>query len=461
MVDNSPAILVVDDELDVRSSLGRILRMEHYAVEEACSLAELRARDDLDQFVCIILDRKLPDGMSDDVLAELSERAPDTAVLIITGYTDLEGTLSALRHGAEDYLIKPVNPESLRASLRRQVRLREMKTALRESEARHRGILETVPVGILTLDEGGTIESVNPAIETIFGFTAEELMDHSIHTMLASSHRDKWQRCFQANIGNDTDKSGQQELMARKKGGEKFPVAVTLSSVQLPGKRVVTVIVEDITARKQLEKEVLKASEEERHRIAQDLHDGLASHFTGVSLMSRMLASQVDAEQVAIANQIGDLIDDGVHQTRTVARGLYPVEDHPEGLMNSLSQLATRFRNDLKIDCRFDCSPPVYVEDNETATHLYRIAQEAANNALRHGKAEQIIIELTQSEEELTLIIRDNGQGVAESDSDRPKGIGLRTMAYRAGLLQGTFLITPCSGGGTEVVCVIPSKLSS
>ena len=461
MADVSPSILIVDDEADVRSSLKRILRLDHYIVEEVATLEALLGRDDLDSFRCIILDRKLPDGTSDEVLPILKERAPETDILVVTGYTDLEGTLAALRHGAEDYLIKPVNPDDLRASLRRLVQMRVMKTALEESEARHRGILEAAPVGILTLDEQGIIESVNPAIERIFEFSAEELITRPMSTLAASSHSERWQRCFESVTGKQAVENTGQELMARKKGGRAFPVAATFSPVELPDKSVVTVIIEDITKRKELEKDVLRASEEERHRIAQDLHDGLASHFTGVSLISRMLAEQVEPKHVATVNQIGDLIDEGVHQTRTVARGLYPVEDDPEGLMNSLSQFAARLRRDLKVDCRFECAIPVLVDDNVTATHLYRIAQEAVNNSLRHGNAEKIIIELTEVDHELTLRIKDNGSGLKEVDSDRSSGIGLRTMAYRCGLLQGTCKVHPHCEGGTEVMCVVPVPCAS
>lgn len=453
---SAASILIVDDEVDVRSSLKRVLRLDKYEVSEEGSLGDLLARDDLKSFQCIILDRKLPDGTSDEVLPELKERAPDADVLIVTGYTDLQGTLAALRHGAEDYLIKPVNPDDLRASLRRLFQMRAMKTALQESEARHRGILETAPIGILTLDEKRDVESANPAIEAIFGFADNELIGHSMDALLATSHRSGFLESFQAVMSEGRSGSASREMMARRKGGQAFPIAATLSCVGLPNKRVGAVIIEDITERKQLEKDVLKASEEEGHRIAQDLHDGLASHLAGVGLLCKMVGDSVEAPHAATVNQISTLIDEGIQQTRAVARGLYPVEDEPEGLMNSLGLFAAQWRHDLKIDCRFECAEPVLVQDNVMATHLYRIAQEAVNNAVRHAKAEVITIELTERDSEFKLCIRDNGVGLADTPSKRSNGIGLRTMSYRAGLLQGTLEIGRGGEGGTEVKCLIP-----
>lgn len=131
--------------------------------------------------------------------------------------------------------------------------------------------------------------------------------------------------------------------------------------------------------------------------------------------------------------------------------------------MNSLARIASQLRRDLKVDCRFECAVPVLIEDNAMAPHLYRIAQEAVNNALRHGKAEQVVIELKQlPDDQLLLRVEDNGVGVVNGHGEvargRAKGLGLRSMAYRAGLLHGSFHFSPRQKGGVEVTCVVPYK---
>ncbi len=449
-------VLVVDDEADVRSSLRRILKLDGYEVSEAGSVGEMLALDNLEAYHCIILDRKLPDGSADEVLPALKERTPDADILIVTGYTDLQGTLSALRHGAEDYLIKPVDPDDLRTSIRRLTQLRRMRSALQESEARYRGMLETVPVGVLTMDADGRVESANPAVEAITGYRPEDLIGDAASRLIAPTHQEHWQDLLAQ------DNSGEarigRELMARRKSGDIYPVAVTVGKAMLPNGTLNTVILEDITGRKQLERDVLRASEDEKHRIAQDLHDGLASHLTGVSLLCQMLTEGDEGPHTAMARQISDLIEEGIHQARTVARGLYPVEDHAEGLMDALGKFAERIRADLKLDCRFDCPEPVLVADNGVATHLYRIAQEATNNAIRHANASQIAISLKQDGDQIVLRIRDNGTGIRDQrpSQGQSKGIGLRTMAYRAGLLRGTLEIAPAAPEGTVVRCAAP-----
>lgn len=130
----APRLLVVDDEPDMLRSLRRILRLDGYQVETATSIAELFARSNLDNFSAIILDRTLPDGTSDEVLPRLKERAPRAAVIMTTGYTDLDGTLIALRNGAEDYLIKPINPDALRATLRQIIEKQRLQAQLVERE---------------------------------------------------------------------------------------------------------------------------------------------------------------------------------------------------------------------------------------------------------------------------------------------------------------------------------------
>lgn len=124
------AILIVDDEPDMVSGLRRVLSLDNYHVETAGSIAEMLNRSDLSHFLAILLDRKLPDGYAEDVLPQLIASAPDSAVIIVTGYADLDSTIAALRNGASDYLLKPVNPNAMRACL---ARLSQLKQAERRA----------------------------------------------------------------------------------------------------------------------------------------------------------------------------------------------------------------------------------------------------------------------------------------------------------------------------------------
>lgn len=127
-------VLVIEDDLDTQANLHDILELDGYTVDAATSLKQALARANLSEYAVILLDRQLPDGRADAVLPRIKELAPETAVIIVTGHADLDGTINALRHGAMDYLLKPVNPDLLRASLARIAQIREAERRAMQAE---------------------------------------------------------------------------------------------------------------------------------------------------------------------------------------------------------------------------------------------------------------------------------------------------------------------------------------
>jgi signal transduction histidine kinase len=149
------------------------------------------------------------------------------------------------------------------------------------------------------------------------------------------------------------------------------------------------------------------------------------------------------------------VLDKAIGQTRSLARGLHPVKPEPNGLMSALQELASQTKTLFNVDCRFTCRQPVLIEDSTTATHLYRIAQEAVTNAIKHGKPGLIQISLTQTPGRINLAVKDNGVGL-RSRRGKHRGMGLRIMHYRAGTIGGSLAIRKATGGGTTVVCSVP-----
>jgi signal transduction histidine kinase len=214
----------------------------------------------------------------------------------------------------------------------------------------------------------------------------------------------------------------------------------------------------DITERKRLEAEILKISEQQQQRIGQDLHDGICQQMAGIELMSQVLQQNLAEKSRAAADQaalIGERVRDTISETRRLARGLCPVVLESEGLMAALSELAASTERATKGRCRFQCKTPVLIGDHAVATHLYRIAQEAVSNALRHGHGSRIDILLSSTPGHLALTVRDNGVGLPE-DALRRNGMGLRVMSYRAGMIGGTLAVQRAGRkGGTTVVCSV------
>jgi signal transduction histidine kinase len=209
---------------------------------------------------------------------------------------------------------------------------------------------------------------------------------------------------------------------------------------------------------RELEREVVAAGERERHRIGADLHDGLCQYLAGITCVTNSLhedLARLFPPLAGTAAELDVLVKDAVVQARNIARGIAPVQMEDDGLVLALDELAANTRRIHEIDCDFDTEGETRVPDCEIATHLYHIAQEATSNALRHGHATSISIRLRVDDNEIMLSIRDNGIGFQDAGSSTT-GMGLRSMRYRAGVLDGTIDITRVREGGTEVCCRAP-----
>jgi signal transduction histidine kinase len=211
----------------------------------------------------------------------------------------------------------------------------------------------------------------------------------------------------------------------------------------------------DITSRKILEKQIAEVSEREQRRMGQDLHDGLCQHLVSTGFASAILQNKLQERKIPEATDAGritDLINDAITQARALARGLYPVKLEVDGLPSALEQLAESVQNLTRINCEFRCEEPVQIHSEVAGTNLYRIAQEAVNNAIKHGRAKNLVIELEAVENEVTLSVSDDGIGFSP-ELKKENGMGLSIMNYRARLIGASLDIRRGSHGGTTVVC--------
>ena len=206
--------------------------------------------------------------------------------------------------------------------------------------------------------------------------------------------------------------------------------------------------------RRVLEEELLSASSREQQRIGQDLHDSLCQQLAGIEFQNSVLVQQLAETPKAQseAARIGELIRSATKQARSLARGLSPVEIEPNGLMAALNSLAVNATNLFRVNCSFECPNPVLLENRTSATHLYRIAQEAIGNAVKHGRAKTIVISLKRLDAEVVMSLRDDGAGFNQ-EGGPVEGMGLRIMQYRADMIGAMLRIDSVQGEGTIVAC--------
>jgi two-component system, LuxR family, sensor kinase FixL len=336
------------------------------------------------------------------------------------------------------------------------------QTAVQDREERLRAILETAVEGIITIDERGIIESVNAAAERIFGYSADEIIGKNVSMLMPSPHRQAHDGYLEnyRTTGHAKIIGIGREVAGLRKDGTTFPMDLSVSEVKLAAGRMFTGFIRDITERKQLEKEILEISDREQRRIGQDLHDGLCQHLAGIELMSQVLAQKLTPKSKVHAQQVADIashVRDAISHTRSLARGLSPVTIESEGLMSALNELATNTEKMFHVPCRCDFDEPVAIHDHAAATHLFRIAQEAVSNAIKHGKASRLVISLRAVRGRIILKVSDNGSGFPAKQTN-PKGMGLRIMQSRAGMIGGTMAIERNRGGGVDVTCAVPEK---
>ena len=331
--------------------------------------------------------------------------------------------------------------------------------ALRESEARATSILETTVDGIITINDEGVIQSFNAAAEEIFGYREREVVEKNVKVLMPTPYReehDGYMRSYH-DTGRRRIIGIGREVTGQRKDGSTFPMDLAVSEVRSGSVHAFTGIVRDISERRRLEKEILDISEQERRRIGQDLHDGLGQMLTGIGLLSQNLTRQLKKGKnnlVDETQEITDLIKEADQYARDLARGLTPVDLEASGLSEALRRLSDNAERLFGVNCTFDEAGTGLVHNATAATHMYRIAQEAVSNAVRHGSAERIKIAFASGSEQIRLRIQDDGVGFAQENVDGP-GMGVHIMNYRARIIGGSLEISSTPSRGTTVTCTL------
>jgi two-component system, LuxR family, sensor kinase FixL len=210
----------------------------------------------------------------------------------------------------------------------------------------------------------------------------------------------------------------------------------------------------DMTERRQLERDVLEISHNEKTRIGRDLHDGVCQVLTGLRFLCNVLVGKLTAKGMAESTEVAEiqkLVSQALLESDTVAKGLFPATLEMDGLVAALEELTSKTAKLYHIACRFLCGNLVFVSSHTVSIHIYRIVQEALTNAIKHGRAKNIGVWLTSDGDYFTLIVKDDGPG--SSEVSRRHGMGWRIMVYRARAIGASLGLEHLPGGGTVLTC--------
>jgi PAS domain S-box-containing protein len=319
-------------------------------------------------------------------------------------------------------------------------------------------IVESTGEAIYSRKLDGTVSSWNAAAERIFGYKAGEIIGRSSALLLPPDRADETRQVLERVRRGE--RITHFETVRLRRDGKPLTISMCVSPIRNATRRIVgaSTIARDVTAERDLEARLLETGERERQRLGRDLHDGLGQQLGGMELLCRTLAASLNRRhrpETRTAELLVTQIREAIAQTRALARGLAPVLDSPTGLMLALEDFTANAQSLFGIKCAFLCDEPVLVPDHAAAVHLFRIAQESFNNALRHGAARRIELQLLRKGGNLLLHIRNDGRRLPAA-WETSAGLGIRIMHYRTSVLGGSIRWCNTRPRGVLVTCIVP-----
>ena len=348
-------------------------------------------------------------------------------------------------------------------TLRDVASARKAESDLRTMAEQLRAVVDTAVDGVLMFDATGTVLMANPACERLFGYSPGELTGRNLETMIPSSRL----AAYGSPLPIDHAEGPRPPIVTprtticRRRDRTTFPAEISVGEAHTPARPLFVGVIHDVSERRALEAAFLDAVGREQRRFATDLHDGLGQELTGLSLLLsslRSAAREAHSPYTPDLDQAQSIVQQALQSCRTIARGLSPIGPAEGGLIGGLRDLVSRFKAPGIPSVEISVSEVSRLRLSPAATnHLYRIAQEALANALKHAHANGIKVTLDVERERVRLEIRDDGEGVKIVGADAP-GLGLRTMQYRASLMGARFEIAPLQPKGTRVICDCPTS---
>jgi PAS domain S-box-containing protein len=468
-------ILCADDTEAQRYAMARVLRRAGFRVIEASTARgalELSSTGpDL-----IVLDVNLPDMNGIEVCRHIKSNESTSRIPVLQVSATLvstEARVAGLEGGADAYLVQPIDPDELTATIRALLRTRRADEALWKSQLQYRSFFEANPLPCLVFDSQNlAILAVNAAAVQFYGYSREEFVGLSLGDVFAP--RD--QEAVSAFLTEQAPWAVARNYQHRKRDGRSADVEMICAPLELNGKDVRLAIVQDITERLALQEaekneeirgllleRVLQAQEDERRRIARELHDEAGQLMTSLLVGLRTLSDVrrlADAKSQAI--HLREIASNAIAELGRLSRGLHSSVLDDLGFETALRRYCDDFSRAQKIlvDTKF-CDNDFSGYSRDEQLNLYRIVQEALTNVGRHSRAKNVAIQFHRLGDQMELTVRDDGRGLpsgyATSTSTRGH-LGIEGMRQRAAILGGSLQLTSNADAGLLLSLRIPAK---
>jgi two-component system CheB/CheR fusion protein len=335
-------------------------------------------------------------------------------------------------------------------------RVRERTKELNEREARLTSIMQFASEAIVVMDEHGLITDFNQAAEFMFGYQFDEISGVNIDKLIPQVQLDRRKAKDEIDLGLQSKiiAVSPQELNAVRKNGTEFPVKLTTTIIA--NDKFCIGIIADLSEVSILKKAIVYVSTLEQEKIGREVHDNLGQRLTGINLLVSDLQRKLSIKDILSGKkllQIMEQISLAIGETRNISHGLSPILFPPQKLQDALIELISMAdKANIQQDCEF--SEILNIPDNTVAVQIYRIAQEAVNNAIKYSKARHITLQLKTHKDKMMLVIQDNGIGIELKENKQNWGMGLKIMQYRASSINANLIIESSPNNGTIVRCL-------
>lgn len=326
----------------------------------------------------------------------------------------------------------------------------------------YRAVFEAAPDGILIVDAQGAIRDINPAALRMFGYDRSELVGQPVEVLVPEPLRDVHaaHRAAYMEEPRSRPMGIGMELAGRHRGGERFPVEISLSPLREGGETLVIAVVRDVTLRKRLRAfgaGEMRAAEEERQRIARELHDDMAQRLSSLLVLLR-LATRAEDEEVR-AGRLAEMrsqLQEVAEEVRRIARGLRPPALADAGVVPAVRSLVRNLRTSRRVQAELEAEAVDHLLSPDEKLVLYRVVQEALSNVVRHADAAEVQVRIAPADGAVVADVIDDGRGFDPEWESRNRGLGLIGMRERAATVGGSLRVESAPGRGTRVRLEIP-----